>query len=338
MKGVLQVYREKKVLKRIGKVSPCRVKDRDFVDRVVIEEFITLHEEFLMVKQLENASPRTVEDYKINFRYFIEFIQSPVRFDQSVRSIDLHIIRSYIHYMMTEKQYKVCTINIRLRTIRTYLKWLYREEYLDKDIALHIKILKETTQTLKVIKEGDIKKFMRGIDTSSYDGFRNYTIILLMLTTGVRVTECLNIKLEDVNLMDRLITIRKDSAKTRIERRIPISQKLKSPIKELMEIASHSGGDEYIFQSVYGGQMTSGQLRDIFRKHTHLAGLKENITPHKLRHTFATNYIKKGGDPFTLQKVLGHTTMYMTRRYVTMNSDDIRKVSDKINLIDQYLK
>lgn len=169
------MYREKKILKRIGKFRPCSVRDRDFVDRVGIGEFITLHEEFLMVKQLENSSPRTIEDYKTNFRYFVEFIKSPVRFDQSVWAIDLHIIRSYIHYMMTEKQYKVCTINIRLRTIRTYLKWLYREEYLEKDIAMHIKILKETTQTLKVINEGDIKKFMRTIDPSSYDGFRNYT-------------------------------------------------------------------------------------------------------------------------------------------------------------------
>lgn len=155
------MYREKKVLRRTGKSSPCRVRDRDLIDRVGVEEFITLHEEFLMVKQLENASPRTIEDYRTNFRYFTDFLQSPARFDQFVRAIDLHIIRSYIHYMMIEKQYKTCTINIRLRTIRTYLKWLYREEYLDKDIAIHIKIQKETTQTLKVIKEGDIKKFMR---------------------------------------------------------------------------------------------------------------------------------------------------------------------------------
>ncbi len=332
------MYREKRILRRSTGTRPGRVSVRDLLDRVGIEEFIALHEKFLIVKHLENASPRTIEDYRINFRYFINFIDSPERFDKSVRVIDIHIIRSYIHYMMSEKQYKVGTINIRLRTLRAYLKWLYREEYLDKDIALNIRILKDTTQTVKVVKDGDIKKFMRVIDTSSYDGFRNYSIILLMLTTGVRITECLNIKLDDVNLKDRLITIRSESAKNRIERRIPISSKLKKPLKELIEIAAGAGDGEYLFQSIYGGQMTSGQIRDIFRKYAHEAKLKENITPHKLRHTFATNYIKKGGDPFTLQKVLGHTTMYMTRRYVTMSSDDIRKVSDRINLIDDYIR
>ncbi len=99
------MYREKRMLRRSTGTRPGRMNVRDLLDRVGIEEFIALHEKFLIVKHLENASPRTIEDYRINFRYFINFIDSPERFDKSVRVIDIHIIRSYIHYMMSEKQY-----------------------------------------------------------------------------------------------------------------------------------------------------------------------------------------------------------------------------------------
>jgi len=166
------------------------------------------------------------------------------------------------------------------------------------------------------------------IDTSKYTGFRDYVLASLMLETGVRCNEAVNLKLEGVNLNRRLIVIGSATAKTRKERHLPMSKSLRRHLKELVEITRNTDCD-YIFQRQTTGGITTNHVRKTFSDYGKLAKIKTPVTPHILRHTFVSNFIKKGGDVFTLSTILGHTSINMSRRYVNLNSDEVRKIYDR---------
>ena len=308
-----------------------------FLSRVItIDEFFDLFDKFYHIKSMEGLADRSLKNHAVHMKYFAEFI-GHLHPTDTVCRFDVEVCRMYINYMLYEKQLSNVTVNIRLRTLKTYLRWLYREEYLDNDISARIKLLKEPKDIVKSLSDKNVLKMLKAPDMTSYDGFRDYTLMLLMLDCGVRVNEAVNIKVSDVDLKSGLIVIRGKVAKARTSRYLPISIKTVKYMKELIRIAAKNEC-EYVFQSVYGGKISSERISRNFSTYGKKMDIKERCTPHVFRHTFATNFVRAGGDVFTLQKILGHSTLVTSRRYVQLNTDDIREKHSKANLLDRYLK
>ena len=323
-------------LKKGIKNSPLYVNDRVRTEHIDLEMFKDYFEEFISLKSLEGVAPRTIHDYKKNHEYLINFLEGMTR-SSTNRVVDIHLLRSYLNHMINDMEYKPSTVNIRLRTLKTYLRWLYRERYINDDLSIRIKLVKVPIDTVYPLNDNQIKKMLSAPDTSCYSGYRDFCIMILILDTGIRINECVNIKISDINLSYGVLNVRAETAKVRVFRQLPLSAKCRRLLKELVSIAENSESD-YVFQSLYGGKMDGHQITCNFRKYGKEMGIKQRCTPHVFRHTFATNFVKGGGDVFTLQKMLGHSTLSMSRRYIQLDNTHLRKKHKEASMLEKYLK
>lgn len=173
--------------------SPSVRTDRDIFTDLSLEEFFETFEEFYKLKSLEGLSFRSLDDYKNHLKYFEKFCYEQER-TIPVRRVDSDLLRSYLHYLIYEKEYKPSTVNIRLRTQRAYLKWLFKEDYVPKDLSTKIKLVKEPVDTILPLSDDNVKRMLKTPNRATYAGFRDFSIMILMLDTGIRVTECMNLK------------------------------------------------------------------------------------------------------------------------------------------------
>lgn len=303
---------------------------------ITLEHFFQLHENFLQEKSYEGLANRTLESYRQNLKYFKKFLESAYQSQYTDMVIDTDLFKQYVYHMQNDKEYNPFTINIRLRTLKTYLKWLYDEKYISANINLKIKKVKVPQDFTVPLDVMDIKKLLQGCDTSTYAGFREYCVIVLILDCGIRIHELCALKFPDVDLRQGLIKVEAVTTKTRNSRYLPISVKTCKLIKQLIDISQEGEGD-YVFQSTYGGAIKPANISLSLNRIREKTGIKKVCTPYTLRHTFATNSVKLGMDIFTLQRIMGHQTLLTTRKYIQLETEDLKKKHDKINPIDKYL-
>jgi integrase/recombinase XerD len=138
----------------------------------------------------------------------------------------------------------------------------------------------------------------------------------------MRIGEVVNLRYDDICFKSNTIEIRAEVAKNRSSRYVPFSHKTGRLLKELrMEVEEM--GTPYMFVTVYGNQLDKPRLRNRLKKYAESAGVTAKVSPHVLRHTFAKYYLLNNGDLMTLQRILGHSSLEMVRRYVQMTERDV---------------
>lgn len=314
---------------------PTVVSDRRKQTDVSLGEFFQWHEKFLSLKALEGLASRTLRDHKNHMQYFKRYIEEQHR-SPSDRCVDIDVLRGYITYMAHEKEFKQCTVNVRLRTLKCYLRWLNEEEYIAVDYSKKLKLLKVPEDTIRPLSDADVRKMLRMPDKKGYAGYRDFALMVLMLDCGVRINEALHVQVEDVDLKVGLLNIRPENAKTRTFRQVPISKKTCRLLGDFVKIAKENGC-RYIFQSSLGGKASKDNIIHHFVEYGRKAGITQRCTPHVWRHTFARNFVKARGDIFTLQRILGHSTLEMCRKYIQLENTDLIEKHKEAGLLDNYL-
>lgn len=323
-------------LNKSNKTNPLYNLSDSLVSDFTFEKFFEVFNNFIELKTLEGLSPRSLKDYRTHMKYFKDYLEEQQR-TYLIRSVEIDTFRSYLYYMSQEKKYKPCTVNIRLRTMRTYLKWLYKENYLPEDLSTRIKLVKEPIDTIMPLDNNSVIKLLKQPDTNTYVGLRDLTIMVVMLDCGIRVGELVNLKASDIDLKSKVINIRSEIAKSRTFRQVPLSSKSVKLLKDILSIVSDSN-TEYLFPSAYCNKLDTNQVIHNFRKYGQEANIKQRCTPHVFRHTFAVSFLKNGGDVFTLQRILGHSTLEMTRRYVQLTSNDLIRKHKEVSHLDKLFK
>jgi integrase/recombinase XerD len=303
---------------------------------ISIQEFINKQKDFMLAKKLEGLAERTMTDYVNHFQYvnnwvLQEYVDPTVTSD---RYIEKTLFMGYTGYMISH--FKPSTVNIRLRTLRCYLKWLYSEGMTKEDISTKLKLVKVPKDTIHPLSPQEVKKIFKVLDLSNYADYRDFCIMLVMLETGVRVNEASNIMLSEVNQKLKLLTVRSETSKTREERHLPISAKTMKYLEKLITIAK-SNGELHLFNSTLGGRVATMTIIKNFDKYGKRAGIDHRCTPHVFRHIMAVNSVKAGMDIFTLQKLLGHSNITTTRQYIQLSTDDLISSHDKVNVISRFL-
>lgn len=340
-----EVFNLVKQSNRIGKKT---ILQRTFYeDSVMVKEnekdLQELFEIFMKTKELEGLRDRTLEDHRTHFRYFISFLKNAYPEYRLGKDITTEIVRDYIYYMTKEKMlwddhtsssYKhikkkglsPVTVNVRLRTLKCFFKFLFDEKYVESNPTSRIKILKTKEDTIPSFSTSQVQELLKQPDQRTYAGFRDYVLMITFLDTGIRCKEVLGIEKNHFDNFQKTITIPGNLAKNGKERVVPLSQQTAKLIKILIsETKAFENPADYIFLSNYGEELNASGVRDRIRDYR----VKVNITnvrvsPHTFRHTFAKLYILNGGDPFTLQRILGHSSMNMVRKYIQMNGEDIK--------------
>jgi integrase/recombinase XerD len=280
-----------------------------------------LIEKFMMLKKTEALAPRTIQDYYINFQYLKNYLGR----DISSEDFTTELFREFIGYMLHEMNLSPVTANIRIRTIRAFIRFCFVEGYIDIPIHEHFKPVKTPQDNLESFSIDEIKKLLSVIDEDLYTGYRDKLIILILLDTMVRISELVAIKRHNVDLKTGFIQLEAEETKTRSFRIVPISSRTIKLLREYI-IETEDFGSEYLFLTYEGKKLAPSTIRLKLTEYGKLSGItNKRVSPHTFRHTGALFYIMNGGDPFSLQKILGHSDMSMVRKYIQMTNTDVKK-------------
>ncbi len=295
------------------------------------KENLTLEEGFelfLKYKKVHNVSPRTIDYYKDCFKYFGQFC------DTSTNSLDLcdEDIIDYIEYLQ-DKGIKDVTINSYLRGIRAILYFLMKKNCMEN---FKIELVKEELQIHETYTETELQALLKkpNVNECSFAEYRSWAMINFLLGTAVRLSSLTNVKIKDLDLDGGTVTIRR--VKNRKQQIIPISEGLCRTIREYLEYRQGMS-DDYLFSNQFGKKLAEHSAENAIAKYNRSRGI-DKTSIHTFRHTFAKLWIMNGGDIFTLQKILGHSSLYVVKRYVNLYGNDIMLQYSKYNPLDTVLE
>jgi len=291
--------------------------------------FEELRAEFIRFKKLRNLAPDTIKFYEDCGRYLVDFFGE----DVPCQTITEDTYYRYIEYLHeTKPDLKPATERSYLTGIRAILYYGMKKEYIPNfsiQLPKMDEVVKETYTDAEIqmlLKKPDIKK-------CRFAEYRNWVLINYMLATGNRAGTIVNIKIEDVDLQGGNIVLKK--LKGRKQYVIPLSRSLAAILQEYLAIRKGEPGD-YLFCTAYGQQTTVDVLQAQIARYNRKRGV-EKTSMHMFRHTFAKQWILNGGDMFRLQKLLGHSSLEMVRKYVNMYNEDLHRDFEEHNPLDNYL-
>ena len=244
-------------------------------------------------------------------------------------------IRGYTTAML-EKGLSRGTIRIRLRAIRAFCNFLEREGIVGKSPFDGVEIPKVPNRFPEIITQEQTRKLLNAARRNTWTGIRNRAMLTMFLDTGLRLSELIALDLGDVDLAR--LTIRIRSGKGDKERNVYMGRALLRSIRKWIEVRGFHEESTPFFLTQDGNRL---DLRNVERiidrivKRARLDGVR--ITPHILRHTFATHYIKNGGDPFSLQRILGHSDIKTTMIYVNLAGVGLQEAHAKASPVDRVL-
>jgi len=232
-------------------------------------------------------------------------------------------LKNHFILPMVKKKLKVNTINMRICSCSALFKFLCEEKLLSQNPAARISKLKKEKPLIETFTKQQVKDLLAVIDQTSFVGFRDYVMILTFLETRLRVGEAANLRVEDLLFEESVIRIvRGKGAKGR---RLPFQDTLAGLLKQYLSERGQVS-HPYLFINRDDAPLKKRTIQERFTIYGKKAGLTGvRCSPHTMRHTMAKLYIMSGGDIFSLQKILGHSTLEMVRYYVELFGHEINE-------------
>jgi integrase/recombinase XerD len=221
---------------------------------------------------------------------------------------------------MTKKNYKPSSIATAIASLK-----FYYEEILEMDIFSKIKIPKQEKKLPTVLTKEEIKNMIAVLPK-----LKHKLLIEFLYSSGLRVSECVNIKIQDLNLENN--TGRVIQGKGKKDRNIILSKKLIEHIKEYINIRKNQS--DYLFETKES-HITTRQVQKIIKSAAKQAGIKKRVFCHALRSSFATHLLESGVDIRIIQELLGHSNLATTQRYTNVSTEQIRKIESPLDRIDK---
>lgn len=237
---------------------------------------------------------------------------------------------------MVDDNLSPTTINHRVRSLKQLYQFLVDEALVGNNPASRLDRKKPKSSIIQTFTEEQLTGILAAADKERFVGLRDYTIMLLLLDTGVRLSELTAIKLVDLKLPDNEVLI--TEGKGGKNRRVFVSNKTKETLKKYLRVRGDISGNPYLFVSNDDQPMKRRNVQErlvVYGKKAKLEGVR--VSPHTFRHTFAKMYIMRGGDPFSLQALLGHSTLDMVRHYVNLWGSDLQKMHRQFSPVAHLL-
>ncbi len=284
---------------------------------------------YFLYMAVAGRSKRTQELYREILGRFLAFIG-----DQPLADIAPNDLRAYVAHLQSQGR-KNSTINIHLRAIRACLNFFHSEGLLPEKITERVKLLRTPKQYPFVLNDLHIQAIIRAAAQAKHTwaGLRNYTILLTFLDTGIRLKELLSLTLNDLDLTHHTLHI---TGKGNNTREVFFGRRLSRILCDWLEMRTLSLPGNALFCTRHGSPLNRRYVIEIITNLAHRAGIQGvRCSPHTLRHTFATLFIRNGGDPFTLQRLLGHSDISTTMIYVHMTGTALREAHAKASPVDR---
>lgn len=286
-----------------------------------MDKFKGYIEKFLRFLEVERgASLHTLRAYREDLEIFFRNVKS------EIKAIDLSDIRGFVASQINEGHRKT-TVGRRLATVRSFLKFLYREGYVKTNPAKLVPTPKLPQMLPKFLSVDDVFSLVEKPERIGFLPARDRAILELLYSSGLRVSELVGLNVEDMNLREELVKVRGKGKKERI---VPVGKKAVEAIRSYAtERVLLKKRDNSFFLNRNGIRLTDRSVRRIVIKYARAIGISGSIGPHVLRHTFASHLLQGGADLRVIQELLGHSSLSTTQKYTHLDITHLMETYDK---------
>ncbi len=276
-------------------------------------------EKFLSYLEIEkNYSRHTLLNYKIDLEDFWRFVQ-----EAPIEKIDFFLLRKYLA-MIRAKEHKPRTIARKLSSLRSFFKFLHREGYVKNNPAILLTTPKLDKKLPNFLTEGEMSKLLEMPSLTDTAGARDRAILEMLYSTGIRVSELVGLNVENVDFIGNIAKV---AGKGKKERLVPVGDTALKAARHYLEMRKHKSNA--LFLNKNGTRLTDRGVRNITNKYIKLTSLRASISPHALRHSFATHLLDRGADLRSVQELLGHVNLSTTQIYTHMTTEKLKSVYEK---------
>ncbi len=286
-----------------------------------VNEFIN----YLAVER--GLAQNTLESYGRDLRQFQTYLQnSQLDF---LRNSNRDTILSYLNSLQVKGR-AVSTISRNLAAIKSFYQYLVRERHLEKDPAVNLESPKLEKKLPRILSIGEVEELLKQPNTFQPTGLRDKAMLELLYATGIRVSELISLNISDVNLDMGYIKCYGKGAKERI---VPLGSIAAKCVQEYIGKGRtklvRTYEESSLFVNHHGNRLTRQGFWKIIKKYAMEARITKEITPHTLRHSFATHLLENGADLRSVQEMLGHADISTTQIYTHVTKNRLKEVYDK---------
>jgi integrase/recombinase XerC len=254
--------------------------------------------------------------------------QANIKLDQSILSAGTDDIRAYLA-LLNEKQYSKSTIARKLATLRSFYKFLVKRDRVNSNPVTAVRTPKQDKKLPRFLEYEEVKRLLETPPLNSWLGARDRAIMETLYSTGMRVSELVALNMDDIDFLGEVVHIRGKGKKERIA---PISSSALQVIQHYMEFRnkraqSNANFDsKVLFVNKHGRRLSTRSVRRKMDKYLKMAGLDPAVSPHTLRHSFATHMLNNGADLRSVQELLGHQSLSTTQIYTHLGTRKLKEV------------
>jgi integrase/recombinase XerC len=279
-----------------------------------------------------NASDLTVRNYGDALdqftAWYAEKYKEPCAWDR----LDLFHLRGFLVHL-TERKYDRATIHLKMSALRGLFRWLVREERIKQNPAIGLILPKKskklpqfmTVQQVEALLDAPLTDKQR---TTDWTAWRDKAILETFYSAGIRINELVQLNDDSVDVLGEVVRVR---GKGKKERMTPLGGPAVETIEKYRQLrdATMNSGSGPLFRNKFGGRMTARSIQRMLKKYLVVAGLDPSLTPHKLRHSFATHMLDAGADLRSVQELLGHASLSTTQVYTHITTERLKKTYEK---------
>jgi len=282
---------------------------------------LNLFDSFLSYIELEKEySKNTVSSYKNDLDDFKEFL---TKIDKDPIEIDKKDIFNYLVFL-SKKKLKPASLRRKISALRSFYKFLIREELIENDPTIDLTLPKKDKVLPDVISVEEIEKLVNIIPEKGFKGKRDRALIELLYSSGLRVSEIINLKINEIDLKNGYLKCFGKGSKERI---VPFGSFAKDLLIEYIEERDKNNiNSDLLFVTKKGKKIVRQEINNILNRYAKKSKLKKKIHPHMLRHSFATHLLERGADLRSVQELLGHVDISTTQIYTHLTKEHLREV------------
>jgi len=304
----------------IGKGSPA-------------EDFGRARDSFLFECEAKGLSPHTIVFYRRYLDCLGEFLN---RAGVSAPScVTRELLRTYVEEVRQRPTFggrdrsdggrpvAPRTVNCHTVTVKAFFRYLTREGYLPADAAEGLTQMRQPQKVIGAFTQQQVRALLAQPNRTTFAGLRDHAVMLLLLDTGLRLNEAVSLTLADVDWSQSVVTVR--HPKGGRQRQVPLGRAAKRALWRYLDRRGEVPGQDLIFVTQTGDSLSPKTVQKAIQEYGRRAGIEGvRCSPHTFRHTFATWWLRNGGDVFTLQRILGHSSLEMVKRYLSLSTEDLQ--------------
>lgn len=282
----------------------------------------------------KGVSRHTVKAYSADIEQFLLSVSkhadiSPDRFALITR---LHI-REFLSGLQM-KEYRRTSLARKLASLRSFFKWALKNGYISSNPTLGVNPIKQEKRLPKFMRMKELEALLDAPDVTTPDGQRDLALIELLYASGLRAGEAHNLNVKDLDLDELEVHVK--NGKGAKDRVALMGQAAAEALTQYMELGrkvllsnGNTSGEQALFLNKFGARLSDRGIRRTFDKYVNIAPNRIKVTPHTLRHTFATHLLNNGADLRSVQELLGHANIVTTQIYTHVTTEHMRKVYDQ---------